>query len=125
MRLWHEKLLEKLPQKQLSGQWREVIGLLGNSWGKKHSTVDYVFNYPVELLYLYAMKVHDEMIRRGYKPKITCIISALNRRDILLAEVCKNLKNITITGDTIYYEHNSEYMEECLNNLKRKGITIK
>ena len=34
MRLWHQDLIHKLPQKQLCGQWRECAALLGNGWGK-------------------------------------------------------------------------------------------
>ena len=43
MRLWHEKLISKLPRQQLLGQHRECCALRGNGWGKKHATVDYVF----------------------------------------------------------------------------------
>ncbi len=67
MRLWAEQLIPNLPQKQLCGQWRECIALLGKGFGRKHKTVDYVFKYP---------------------------------------------------------EHNNEYIQECLLNLKQKGIEI-
>ncbi len=34
MRLWHEKLISKLPRAQLLGQHREIAALRGNGWGK-------------------------------------------------------------------------------------------
>ena len=45
MRLWHEELISKLPRQQLLGQHREYCALRGNGWGKKHATVDYVFEH--------------------------------------------------------------------------------
>ena len=45
MRLWHQDLIPKLPRPQLLGQHRECCALRGNGWGKKHATVNYVFDY--------------------------------------------------------------------------------
>ena len=53
MRLWHEKLISKLPRQQLLGQHRECCALRGNGWGKKHATVDYVFHYSPYKLFQY------------------------------------------------------------------------
>ncbi|MFP9126015.1 pyrimidine dimer DNA glycosylase/endonuclease V, partial [Enterococcus faecalis] len=53
MRLWHEKLISKLPRQQLLGQHRECCALRGNGWGKKHATVDYVFHYSPYRLFQY------------------------------------------------------------------------
>ncbi|WP_288618589.1 pyrimidine dimer DNA glycosylase/endonuclease V, partial [uncultured Weissella sp.] len=44
MRLWHESLIPKLPRQQLLGQHRECCALRGGGWGKKHATVNYVFD---------------------------------------------------------------------------------
>ena len=57
MRLWHEDLLGKLPRQRLLGQHRECCTLRGNRLGKKHATVNYVFDYSSYKLYLYHMKV--------------------------------------------------------------------
>ena len=45
MRVWHQKLIPHLPRQQLLGQHRECCALRGAGWGRKHATVDYVFNY--------------------------------------------------------------------------------
>lgn len=45
MRLWHEYLIPQLPRQQLLGQHRELAALRGNGWGRKHATVDYVFDH--------------------------------------------------------------------------------
>ncbi|WP_425539516.1 TIGR02328 family protein [Microaceticoccus formicicus] len=66
MRLWHEKLIILLPRNQLLGQHRECCALRGKGWGKKHSTVDYVFTYSPYLLYKYHQLVMNEMQSRGY-----------------------------------------------------------
>ena len=41
MRLWHQQLIPYLNRQHILAQWREVVGMLGNGWGKKHKTIDY------------------------------------------------------------------------------------
>ena len=61
MRLWHEELILKLPRQQLLGQHRECCALRGNGWGKKHATVDYVFEHKPFLLFKYHELIMQEM----------------------------------------------------------------
>ena len=61
MRLWHEALIPYLPNQQLLGQHRECCALRGKGWGRKHSTVDYVFTHPIEWLFIYHLKVMERM----------------------------------------------------------------
>ena len=126
MRLWHESLISKLPQQQLCGQWRECIALLGNGWGRKHATVNYVFTHSESFLVGFAIKVCYEMLARGYHPNPKLIRQALMKRhseqevnDFIILG-----KDIAKRGIPIYKEHNKEYLVECLNNLKNKGIEI-
>ena len=65
MRLWHQALIPHLPRAQLLGQHRECCALRGLGWGKKHATVNYVFEHPVSMLEDYHKVVMDEMERRG------------------------------------------------------------
>ena len=67
MRLWHQDLIPKLPRPQLLGQHRECCALRGNGWGKKHATVNYVFDYSPYRLYAYHRLIMEEMTARGYK----------------------------------------------------------
>ena len=122
MRLWHESLIHLLPRQQLLGQHRECCALRGNGWGKKHSTVDYVFNHSPYLLYMYHMAVIHEMDLRRYK---------IN--DVWLDENYRGKNCNPWSGfnevygyytDTIYPEHNDHYLKECLDNLASKGIHI-
>lgn len=128
MRLWHEKLISKLPQKQLCGQWRECIALLGNGWCKKHSTVDYVFKHPESYLIVYSGKIYEEMKKRGYKPDGTKIADALNKRhdkaEVLGILLVSSLQNNLYRNKIIYPEHNEQYYQECIENLREKGIEI-
>lgn len=125
IRLWAEQLISKLPRQQLLGQWRECIALLGNGWGKKHNTVDYVFKYPVEYLCAFSCLVADEMESRGYKPNWELINNALRKRgydtnELWLVYGKANLLN----NYPIYPEHNNKYYQECIENLKKKGIEL-
>lgn len=120
IRLWHEKLLPLLPSAQLNGQHRECCALRGLGWGKKHSTVNYVFNYNRSKLYQYHMIVIAERERRGYKVD-DAWRNPLYRGKISSPDDTYEME--TITG-TIYPKHDDKYLAECILNLKGKGITI-
>ena len=123
MRLWHIDLLSKLPRQQLLGQWRECIALIGNGFGKKHKTVDYVFKYSDKRLMKYTSQVYEEMINRGYKPNIECIYNALIRRYRCDYDTAKEMY-LNCNDATTYAEHDDSYMKESLLNLLGKGIKI-
>ena len=126
MRLWHERLLNKLPQKQLCGQWRECAALLGNGWGRKHSVVNYVFTHEEEYLIAFSLKVMNEMLNRGYHPNPDVIKNSLLKRHTddevnLLLHLGQELYE---ENCYLYAEHDKNYLQECLENLQNKGITI-
>lgn len=126
MRLWHQSLLSKLPQKQLCGQWRECAALLGNGWSKKHSVVNYVFDHSESFLVAYSILVFFEMKRRGYNPNPKMMRNQLLKR-YSEEEVDKFIvlgKDISRRGLIIYKEHDNNYLKECILNLKNKGIVI-
>ena len=121
MRLWHEKIIHLLPKNQLLGQHRECCALRGNGWKKKHKTVDYVFSYSPYLLFRYHLLVMDEMEKRGYN--VSGEWKDKNYRG-KIAEKYIDLEE-EIIEDTIYKEHNIEYLDECIENLRNKGIELK
>ena len=124
MRLWHEKLIPLLPRQQLLGQHRECAALRGNGWGKKHSTVDYVFTHKIEYLIAYHKKVIDEMERRGYKPDKTWK-NPLYRGKKLGNDISISVLEVIVNYKYKKYpEHNDSYLQECLLNLEGKGIKI-
>lgn len=130
MRLWHQALIPKLPRQQLIGQHRECCALRGKGWGKKHATVDYIFEYSPAKLYEYHRLVMDEMKNRGYKPDL--IWYTPNYRGKNLPPLQKSFttnpfskaKDIQPVANPIYPEHNDKYLNECLENLKYKGIEL-
>lgn len=122
MRLWHYKLIKKLPNLQILGQHREVCALRGKGWGKKHSTVDYVFKHPYGMLYEYHIKIMNEMKFRGYKPND--IWTYPSYRGKLIGDDYSDFTKSALTEWPDYPEHNDKYYEECIENLKRKGINI-
>lgn len=130
MRLWHQSLIPKLPRQQLLGQHRELCALRGRGWGRKHSVVNYVFEHDHELLVAYHCLVMDEMVARGYKPDTTWYNP--NWRGSTLGEEpgwanwssVESLLSKAGAKMTIYPEHNNEYLQECIDNLKSKGIEI-
>ena len=130
MRLWYQGLISKLPRQQLLGQHRECCALRGAGWGKKHATVDYVFSHIPERLVAYHFLVMKEMRERGYHPDE--IWNDINYRgktlgtqkdwcdaDLFEVRYCRALD-----GYMIYHENNEEYLQECMDNLKSKGINI-
>jgi len=122
MRLWHEKLIPYLPRQQLLGQHRECAALRGNGWGKKHSVVDYIFSYNPYKLVRYHRKVMQEMYKRGYKNDLAWDTPTYRGKncdpwsfDSLVNDCCD------LYRATIYPEHNGNYLQECLLNLKGQG----
>lgn len=129
MRLWHQKLIPYLPRQQLLGQHRECCALRGKGWGRKHATVDYVFTHNPAKLIAYHYLVMEEMRKRGYNPDKAWNYS--DYRGSVLGYVgpmtfCDDILLFanTTSGATIYPEHNDDYLKECLDNLKSKGIEI-
>ena len=103
MRLWHQSLIPYLDRQHLLGQHRECCALRGNGWGKKHSTVDYVFKYSKDNLVFYHQLVIAEMERRGYfvNPKW-------------------KEKHSHAWAGPVFPEHNRTYLFECIDLLKQK-----
>jgi len=125
MRLWHESLLSKLPRNQLNGQHRECCALRGGGWNKKHSTVNYIFEYSIERLVAYHLKVMKEMENRGYNP------NPVWKNPNYRGKKCKELPyvNKILLKNRIKYktysEHNKKYLKECIANLTDKGCVCK
>lgn len=120
MRLWHEHLITVLPRQQLLGQHRECCALRGKGWGRPHATVNYVYRYSPYCLYVYHMKVINEMETRGYKVDESWC-NPLYRGKHCLPH--KQLDYIE-THTPIYREHDTVYYKECIENLREKGIEI-
>ncbi|MDP4085474.1 MAG: TIGR02328 family protein [Bacillota bacterium] len=128
MRLWHEELIKHLPRQQLLGQHRECCALRGKGWKKPHSTVNYIFNYSIMRLVAYHLVVMNEMKNRGYQVaeewldpsycgKILGYINVSNENKVKVYELYKK--------GHIYKEHDDQYLEECLENLRGKNINIR
>lgn len=120
MRLWHESLITKLPRAQLLGQHRECCALRGNGWAKSHATVNYVFNYSPYKLYQYHMLIIVEMENRGYRSDLAWQNPCYRGKS---CEAYQELKELAL-DKPIYPEHDVSYLNECLENLKEKGIRL-
>ena len=101
MRLWHQDLILKLPRQQLLGQHRECCALRGKGWQRKHATVNYVFDYSPYRLF--------KWFEKEYRGKQLPAYDRLEEEEL---------------PPIIYPEHDTVYLQECLNNLKQKGIII-
>lgn len=127
MRLWHQKLLPHLPRQQLLGQHRELCALRGRGWGRNHSVVNYVFTHSPEHLVAYHFLVMNEMKARGYHPDETWYNG--DWRGSVIGEQsgwCDFDKCMSVMAqeEFIYPEHDNKYLQECIDNLKEKGIEI-
>ncbi|MFW5985702.1 MAG: TIGR02328 family protein [Halanaerobiaceae bacterium] len=124
MRLWHQDLISCLPRQQLLGQHRECCALRGKGWNRRHSTVDYVFEYRLERLVAFHKKVMAEMKVRGYN--VTEKWEDVQYRGKKLGydrSLDRTLSEEIVKDCTIIYpEHDSEYLQECQLNLLKKGV---
>lgn len=120
MRLWHQDLISKLPRQQLLGQHRECCALRGNGWGRKHATVNYVFEYSPYLLFAYHVLIMEEMKNRGYNVSREWLDKNYRGKS---CEKYTNLQEQTI-GYPVYKEHNEDYYIECIENLRNKQRSI-
>lgn len=133
MRLWHYKLIPYLPDckttknrrlNQLGGQHRECCVMRGEAWGMNHKIINYVWNYSYFMLCMYHHYVMMELEKRGF------IIDKKWENDFYRGKKLKVCGYKKIPGNSVYIsfgaypEHNEEYLDECLNNLKMKGINI-
>lgn len=134
MRLWPLAILAQLPRQQLLGQHRECCALRGEGWGRKHSTVDYVFKYPYWWLCLYHDEVMYEMRRRGYRhcEDWRCYAWRGNGIGFDNSDFTGFRRDIPVGfrwghrygSRPIYPEHDERYLQECIENLARKGVII-
>ena len=93
----------------------------GNGWGKKHSTVDYAWNYGPVVLAMYHQLIIKEMKRRGMKPDEAWTDLRYRGKYCTPYESCPRL----LYTRPLYREHNGRYLEECLANLEEKGHNIR
>lgn len=130
MRIWHEKLIPLLPNAQLGGQHNECCAMRGLSWGRKHSVVDYVWKYSPMRLVIFHKLIMAEMHSRKYWKNIDPIwLDNLYRGKRsppwTLSDYQKDERYAEIFyAPSIYPEHNNIYLEECLDNLREKGVII-
>lgn len=132
MRLWHQSLISKLPRQQLLGQHRECCALRGQGWGRNHSVVNYVFEHDPAVLVAYHYLIMNEMEKRGYNPDKKWQNANYRGQTLGIQENWCNRKLATALAlaasfsqkKTLYFEHNEEYLQECIENLKSKGIDI-
>ena len=120
MRLWHQELILKLPRQQLLGQHRECCALRGKGWQRKHATVNYVFDYSPYRLSKYHELIMQEMTERGYRVSSEWFEKEYRGKQLPAYDRLEEEKLPPI----IYPEHNAIYLQECLDNLKQKGIII-
>ncbi len=123
MRLWHQHLIPLLPRQQLLGQHREACALRGKGWGKPHATVNYVFEYPYNYLYYYHVLIMREMRRRKYNVA-TEWLDCTYRGKLIGYDLSDFTEQKTLVKGLIYPEHDKAYLQECLENLKNKGIEV-
>ena len=124
MRLWHQELLILLPRAQILGQHRECCALRGMAWGRKHSTVDYVFTYSAKRLADFHELVLREMENRGYKPDQQWHCPEYRGKNTLPWSCTWPCEQYYTADLFIYPEHDNAYRDECLANLRMKGVKL-
>lgn len=129
MRLWHQLLIPYLDKNRLLGQHRECCALRGNGWNKPHATVNYVFKYSPALLIGYHIAIIEEL------EKLNCKIDRSWKEILYRGKNCRPWPEVNdipintviaylsyLVNEPIFPEHNQEYLEECIQNLKSKNF---
>ena len=125
MRLWHQRLIPYLDDKRILGQHRECCALRGGGWGRKHSTVDYVFRHEPARLYAYHLLVMDEMIKRDFNPGGPWYNRLYRGQKLKMFTLVEAGGFVQDEPDGIVYpEHDDAYLVECLDNLAAKGAEL-
>lgn len=141
MRLWHQEMIPYLSKDHLLGQNRECCALRGGGWGKPHSVVDYVFSHSPRKLYDYHRLILNEMDKRWYNhapawdfPEFRgwIRVKVFNSETfkLELVETVRTKWTVDqvapiIYEGNIYLEHDTDYLNECLANLKSKGFSLR
>ena len=107
MRLWHIDIIPYLPKTQLIAQWRELNNIFVHQ--PKHILINYIYNYPKEVLKDYAQTVIWEMQYRGYKIKST-------------KKFDDYFKGIKTDATNRFEEHDDYYLKICYYNLTEKFL---
>lgn len=124
MRLWHQKLIPYLDNRRILGQHRECCALRGKGWGKKHSTIDYIFKYDLGHLYQYHCKVLDEMANRNYRTDTMWYGRTYRGKSLPRSTLLETGIFVVGLDDMVYEEHDDKYLKECLLNLLSKGASL-
>ena len=127
MRIWHEDLINFLPDAQLRSQWRECA-LIADALAKKgtpnHLLVNRVTEYPLEDFWVYCesimhqMKKRKMVVRENTCRKILKNLFAWKCTCCLSPSKYHNAVNWGVFGDW----HNKEYLRVCMANLYEKHI---
>lgn len=126
MRLWHKELVPILPRKQLVGQWRECVAVVGLMAEAKDSLANMtivakVMDYPLEHLTAYTRLVIKEMNTRGYRISDAAYEKWLERLEELggaEGELCEYL--VSTNSELFNTWHNDRYFWQCYYNLEEK-----
>lgn len=123
MRLWHEDLLPLLPRAQLLGQHRDAARS-GALLGKKACGGGLCIRPSAEYLILYHLRVMMEMARRGYRAEPCWASPGYRGRRCEAREIDTALMALLAGRRPVYPEHGPLYLEECLENLRQKGVYL-
>lgn len=113
MRLWHYKLISALPNAQLKAMRYEIGDMAKQYPNIKHRLVAYVNDQDIQYLLNYFIRVVDEFDRRGIKHKA-------DYDDNIYHIVDQKKKNMFVSLNLFYPEHNDRYLKQCYYNLQEK-----
>ena len=103
-----------------------MLRFKGQSGGRKHATVDYVFKYDLAHLYAYHCIVIHEISRRyrDFTIDINWYGRTYGGKNLPLASLTEVGVYLYHDGELIYAEHDDRYLKECLLNLRSKGAEL-
>lgn len=108
MRLWHIDIIPYLPNSQLIAQWRELNSIYAKQ--DNHILINYIYDYSIEYLYVYSLKVLDELENRNINVK------SYDKFNMMFNTIFGKPINLNLR----YEERDNEYLTICYYNLKEK-----
>lgn len=107
MRLWHKDIISFLPRTQLLSQWRELNLIYTQQ--PSHILINYIYDYPKQVLYNYSCLVLDEFKARNYTIRNLSNFNAY-------------FDGINTRTDEMFKEHDIDYLTVCYWNLYEKHL---
>jgi len=118
MRLIHDDLIPHLPRLLLLHMHRTCCSIRGRSWAGHKGTALYIYRHSWDYLYLYHVKILDEMESRSYKPDPNWRNRLYRGKNA--TQLDPKWYPVLELDVSQYPEHTAEYYQKCVTAIIQK-----